>query len=371
MLPIGNYEINSSKTYCTKPSGNTEVNDSNVKVIYSNNLLNFNGIDTKNTKCYVYLDKKQIPMTMNEILSKYTKNTSRSGIINVGFTGNTPTTVYSKEDDSGTSYVFAGVNPNNWVKIGKWYFRIIRFNGDGTMRLIYSGEGSAETSGSKTGIGRSSYNSHDTDNAYIGYMYGSVGANSYANTHANTNNSSIKEVLDIWYANNLSNYSEIIDGSAGFCNERGISNSSWSGYGKLGYGINATIYKATDRFLDNGWNWLKSINPSLKCSQINDLFTIIGSVKGNKKLEKPIGLITVDEYMLAGGGINETGYSNTDFWLFTDTSYWTMTPNGVASKGSTFGFIVTYYGYIDYQFVVSNAHVRSEIGNCKQSDLRV
>jgi len=92
------------------------------------------------------------PNDVSAILAKYTKDDSRSGQITAPFTGNTPTTVYSKADDSETSYVFAGVNPNNWVKLGNIYFRIIRFNGDGSLRLIYSGESSAETSGTGTGI---------------------------------------------------------------------------------------------------------------------------------------------------------------------------------------------------------------------------
>jgi len=41
-VPSGNYEVNTSKTYCTKPNGDNQVNDTNVKVVYSNNLLNFN-----------------------------------------------------------------------------------------------------------------------------------------------------------------------------------------------------------------------------------------------------------------------------------------------------------------------------------------
>ena len=34
-VPSGNYEVNSSKTYCTKPNGDNQVNDTNVKVVYS------------------------------------------------------------------------------------------------------------------------------------------------------------------------------------------------------------------------------------------------------------------------------------------------------------------------------------------------
>jgi len=188
-VPTGSYEVNASKTYCTKPSGSTQVNDSNVKVTYSNNLLNFNGVGTKNTKCYVYLDEKVVPpITMSEIMAKYTKDNSRNGQITAGFKESTPNTIYGKEDDDGTSYVFAGVNPNNWVRIGDQYLRIIRFNGDGTMRLIFSGDGSPETSGIGTQIATLPFNSESDENGHP-HLQGMSSANfcrpiGRNNTHA-------------------------------------------------------------------------------------------------------------------------------------------------------------------------------------------
>lgn len=46
----------------------------------------------------------------------------------------------------------------------------------------------------------------------------------------------------------------------------------------------------------NGYGYI------LECDQTNDLFTHSNSTKGNKKLSNSIGLITVAEYMLTGGG---------------------------------------------------------------------
>jgi len=310
-------------------------------------------------------DEVKLPMNVSKVLSKYTKDNSRSGEITAGFKESTPTTVYSKEDDDGTSYVFAGVNPNNWVKLGNLYFRIIRFNGDGTMRLIYSGKGSPATSGTDTQIGRSEFNNSNNDNAYIGYMYGSEGQYSYNETHKNTQDSTIKKVLDIWYINNLSNYSKIIDVNAGFCNDRNISTISRRGYGKLGYGKNATIYVALDRYTDASFNIFKTVTPSLKCSS-NDLFTPIESTKGNKKLSKPIGLITADEYMLAGGG-GESSNANTVFWLNTKESYWTMTPSYFTSNKYAWMFYVISTGYLTYGSGIPDAKGVRPVINLKSS----
>ena len=99
--------------------------------------------------------------------------------------------------------------------------------------------------------------------------------------------------------------------------------SGWSGYGTLGYGTNNTVYAPTKRFLNTSWSWLGSQTPTLNCSQSNDLFTASGSSKGNKKLIYPIGLITADEVILAGGF---GGSNNSSYYLYTGQDYWTLSP---------------------------------------------
>ena len=48
--------------------------------------------------------------------------------------------LYSIEDENNTkSYYFRGEVNNNWVSFGGFYWRVLRINGDGSIRLIYSG----------------------------------------------------------------------------------------------------------------------------------------------------------------------------------------------------------------------------------------
>jgi len=359
-VPTGNYEVNTSKTYCTKPNGNNQINDSNVKVIYTNNLLNFNGVGNKNTKCYVYLDKEKPPINVNGLLAKYTKNTSRSGTITVPFTGQTPTTIYSALDDSGTSYMFAGVNPNNWVKLGNLYFRIIRFNGDGSLRLIYSGEGNPVVSGEGTQIGKHIFNNNDGNNAYIGLQY-TIGSVHGTGTNApilGENTSSDMTTLYGWYNSKIKpSYSSLIETNAGFCSDRdpytNINGTTSGG----GTGTTETYYGAYIRYVKNR-TYQTSVTPTLKCKSTSD------------KLKIPIGLITVDEYMLAGGGTYSTNYYNTTFWLHTGETYWTMSPswysNG-AKKPSVFIIDMDGFIYISW-YVTSSSGVRPVI-NLKSSTL--
>ena len=93
--------------------------------------------------------------------------------------------VYAAEDDLGTSYYFRGAVDNNWVKFGKdstgtdMYWRIIRINGDGSIRMIYTGTTAPTEStkvaitGEGTYIGIGDFNDNYSDNGskYVGYMY--------------------------------------------------------------------------------------------------------------------------------------------------------------------------------------------------------
>ena len=332
-VPSNGYIFNEEKSYCTV---NGE-EDSSITVSYEadTQTLNVSPLTTKGTKCYLYFDR-----TLNgAILTDNPNiNDSRSGGITEPLIENTTGTLFSTEDDYATSYVYAGDVDNNWVSFAGYYWRIIRINGDGTIRLIYSGDaesGPVET-GEDTQIGISAFNEQHNDNAYLGYMYGTSGSSTYDETHANINNSTIKMVLDNWYESNLIDYKQYISTEAGFCNDREIftDTSSWveqDYYGILGYGMEPTIYDS--RFAIGNITAREVQNPTLKCSQINqDLFTTSESNKGNHALTNPIGLINTDELVLAGGFM---GSNNTNYYLYTGNTYWTMYP-GVFSGGHAF-----------------------------------
>ena len=86
--------------------------------------------------------------------------------------------VFEMEDDYGTSYYYRGAVTNNYVKFAGFYWRIIRVNGDGSLRIIYDGI-QAYSNGSSN-IGRLAkvnqvYNSNNNDAKYVGWMYGPAG----------------------------------------------------------------------------------------------------------------------------------------------------------------------------------------------------
>lgn len=90
-------------------------------------------------------------------------------------------------------------------------------------------------------------------------------------------------------------------------------------------------------------------NPILTCTNQNDRFTVKDTTLGNGALTYPVGLITLDEVVMAE--IGATVYENYDYYLYTGYNYWTMTPSRFREAGpsdfdgvTVFLNAVTYYG---------------------------
>ena len=79
--------------------------------------------------------------------------------------------LYGAQDNFGTSYYYRGNVKNNYVSFAGFMWRIVRQNGDESIRLVYAGK-DVSSAGEETGIGVSSYNSKNIDPTYVGYMYG-------------------------------------------------------------------------------------------------------------------------------------------------------------------------------------------------------
>ena len=81
--------------------------------------------------------------------------------------------MYVDNDDDGNTYYYRGSVSGNYVKFAGFYWRVIRVNGDGTVRLIYDGKNphaNGESSSDRQ-IGASAFNEYTNDNTYVGYMY--------------------------------------------------------------------------------------------------------------------------------------------------------------------------------------------------------
>ena len=232
----------------------------------------------------------------------------------------------STEDDYGTSYYFRGAVKNNYVEFANKCLRIVRITGDGSVKLVLHNDNVNNTknpcsssNNSTTGAFarysgttyESAFNTSYNDNAYVGFMYGTVGASSYAATHANTNKSTILTNLETWYTNNLASYADKLADTI-WCNNKKTKSG-------LGYGTENTDYNN---------------NLSLICPNDNDggklsKFTVDDTINGNGNLTYKIGLLTADELIFAGykrWGVNNSVYiyenanEKNSYW-------WTLTPD--------------------------------------------
>ena len=196
------------------------------------------------------------------------------------------------------SYYWRGAVTNNYVKFGGFCWRIIRINGDGSIRLIYDGT-TCHANGTSTveSIAKTNvvYNTLSSQSNYVGWTYTGTSQRTLSGTSSNA-----KKQLDSWYNSNLANQtSKIADGK--YCNDRNVG----TGGATTTWGITglAFSYAAGTRRNDK--------SPSLVCNS-EDVYSL------------KVGLITADEVMYAGG--NEK--SNGSYYLYNGQYYWTISPGG-------------------------------------------
>ena len=248
---------------------------------------------------------------------------------------NTGTLYKATESIAGSTpkdvYYFAGDAKNNWVKFGKYitndisglnlwksgddmYWRIIRTNADGSIRLLYSGTSPDTAYGI---IGKSAFNSTSNDPMYVGYMYGTTG--SLENNRLNTNDSTVKTYVDNWYKNNLTAYTKYLSNDAVYCNDRELaSGSTYSTSSSFNYAPYGRLY--TNK------------KPTYNCTNNKDAFSGNNS---EAKLTYPIGLMTADELAYAGGKAY-TSLPSPYAWYYLNsaggsitgpTDWWALSPH--------------------------------------------
>ena len=301
--------------------------------------------------------------------------------------------MYKKADDLGTSYYYRGAVNNNWVKFGKEgdkdiYWRIIRINGDGSIRMIYTGT-TAPTESTKvvmTGKGTQitinsrntfKFNSSENKAEYVGYQYiegqqhgyGKCDGTNNASCTVNGNtvyNSTIKQKIDKWYAGTTLKDNSLVSQDQIFCNDRSASTSDVT--------YSNTYYKTLTSWNSTGTQYYygaygrlsKSKSPVLTCPTASDKFTVNTS-NGNGALTYPVGLITADEVAMAGG---KSGISNSTYYLYTNEFYWSGSPDYFSSySSSTYEFSVSSSNGLTYNGVDAASGARPVVSLSSKAKL--
>ena len=220
------------------------------------------------------------------------------------------------------------------------YWRIIRTNHDGSIRLLYVGTSPDTTTGN---IGTSAFNTSRNSPKYVGYKYGED--TSLDTIRNNTTDSTIKAFIDSWYENNLTAYTKYISTEAVYCNDRELASGQ--------------TYSTTSSFDYVSWERIKTNKqPTYNCTNMSDAFSVNNT---SAKLDYPVSLMTADEIAFAGGVAYTT--MNTPYaWFISNsagtqvstTDWWSLSPSSWSSgwNGSS-----TYF----WSWDSDNAYLNSSI----------
>ena len=195
----------------------------------------------------------------------------------------------------------------NGTTTNDMYWRIIRTNADGSIKLLYAG---TSPDSDKAYVGLSEFNTTGDDPMYVGYKYGTSG--SLENNRTNDNDSTIKTYIDNWYKNNLIDYTKYLSKDAVYCNDRELA----SGQTYTTLTTSSFDYASAERIETNK-------QPTYNCTNMSDAFSVNNT---SAKLDYPVGLMSIDELSYAGGKFN-TELSAPYAWYYTNA-------NGESSCGS-------------------------------------
>lgn len=200
---------------------------------------------------------------------------------------------YAAPDNYGTSYYFyndgSDSHPLIMLPNGDWAL-IVRINGNGTVRVINTNANF-----------QTSFNNNANDNAHLGLMFGTIGANNILETQKNINKSTGLSTFDFMYSEHHYSY---LTGDAIYCNDRTVYKDEYgtkeSDDTALGTGQNTTYYGAYYRLRNN--------TPSLICEKKEDSFSSEETEISNGLLSNNFGALSADElYMINAQALN-------DFW---------------------------------------------------------
>lgn len=347
------YYLNFAKSFCENGSA-IGWDTTNNKVLVT---------ASKKDNCKIYFTKGTGAVNPKEdILASNTLVTATQSF-SAAMT-NSNSNIYKATDDYGTSYYFRGAATNNYVKFGPssggyyypigyedaeiyrydtydecfsqvalgapWsecayasadmYWRIVRINGDGTIRLIYDGTSAVSNGTTHTATIDSVSYSQTSSSKSAGYTYNK------SDTDTTQIDSAFKTAVDNWYENNLKNEYGHFLADNGFCNDREIAeyiyyDSEMNETTEANASVTDYLYGSYTRLQTNK-------SPVLICTNKDDKYTV-NKLTGNGLLKYPIGLLTVDEAFFAGG----TTANNTSYYLYSGESFWTMSPHA-------YGYIV-------------------------------
>ncbi len=261
------------------------------------------------------------------------------------------------EDDYGTTYYYRGVQNNNYVSFAGMCWRIVRVDGKGNTKLVLynNGENLVDTTNpcaeandgtTKAQVGGGvAFNSANSSNAYVGFMYGAPNAETYDEEHNNSTKSNILNQLITFYNDKLYSYENVL-ADVVWCNDKSINDGKgtgtdtnvtyYTGYDRLNTPASAT---ATFNCLDSSGEASGGTSLSRFTSGLgidSDGNSALNFLYNGESRAYKIGLLTADEVAFAGARM---GTANSVYYLNKNATgrwWWTMTPHSFSTSANEF-----------------------------------
>ena len=311
---------------------------------------------------------------------------------------------YGSDGDAGAypNYVILQSGSNKATTDTCW--RIVRTTSTGGVKMIYNGLYGATTTGScanATTKAQTRYNNTDltvpfntssstkAGKTYTGLEYNNIHAVGYTytssvaagttttktpaqlfgasgnDTATNDKSSIIKQYIEDWYGSTLTAYTSILEGDAGYCQDRRLNTSkTWttalseSSNTIVPYGTSSMPYYyyfgAYPRNIESS-----TFNPLLTCPRGKvDLYSYSGDAgNGNGQLKYPVALLTADEASLGGSGWdNSFSAYNSGSFLRSGSYFWLFSPFSRNQVGVAYEFSLSSDGYLDEDSYVDETY---------------
>ena len=145
---------------------------------------------------------------------------------------------------------------------------------------------------------------------------------------ANTNKSIVHTTVDNWYRDNMTAYTSSLEDTV-WCNDRSLYDVG--GWGKNNDVLEISGEQDGKMIFNANYRVYIAGQPGLNCANKNDAFTVNDEVNGNGDLDYPVGLMTLDEAVLAGFSWYKYD-SVSDNYLNNGKGWWLMSPSLVSAN---------------------------------------
>lgn len=265
--------------------------------------------------------------------------------------------IYHSTDDSGDIFFYRGDVENNYLMFSGMPWRIVKINGDGSIRITLDGlTGKVKfnnyvINGNSHGslVGGASYYNNSTDyDTGVGTGSGSQTEKEAAISYVSYEGSGLKSAIDTFYSSFVQRYNYHLADSV-FCNDNGFANETGSNF------LFNPMSRITDRYLNSVYNQTVFTCPS------DGRYLV-----SNNRLSVPAATLSADEVVAAGASyykVNNQFYlTNTTTvnmgWPTMSGAYWSN--SGEVEVVSLLGS-GNYVGMLTYLPVNTNMGVRPVI----------